>query len=133
MLIVAPPSSVKVTLPSALASRTPPCTSLSEKSSACAGAARPSAPRTVSTAIRPPIPPGSRLHRRCFVGGFARGQLGTDLGLEDLADARARELAPEIDPLRGLDAADPRLDERDQLGRVDLGARLGLDHRGDLL
>ena len=47
----------------------------------------------------------------------------TDLGLEDLADLGARQVGPDLDLLRRLDAADPRLDEGGELARVDRARR----------
>src|SRR5262245_49094476 len=58
-------------------------------------------------------------------------QLRPDVRLEDLADARAGELLPQLHLLGRLHGTDARLHERDQLVGLDLGARL--DHRGDAL
>ena len=42
-------------------------------------------------------------------------QRGADLGLQHLADLRARQVRPDLDLLGRLDAADPLLDERREL------------------
>src|ERR1700690_4395873 len=64
---------------------------------------------------------------------LAQKNFGANFLLQDFPDLRTRQVGPDVDLLRRLDAADAPLDEMNELFDVQRAAGVGLDDGGDSL